>query len=136
MIFQTQALLAVDRPTLTSVLSGVRLVVTLGASVALTIAIGITGTAAAVVLGFAVQLVAQFRYVARHLEATIFHYWPHRQMIALIPAYLAGFGVSRFLDTAIAQPAGLLVALIVGLSRLRILCAPGRRHPAQGPRTG
>ncbi len=114
MIFQTQALLAVNRPTLTSVLSVVRLVVTLSASVGLTIAIGITGTAAAVVLGFAVQLVAQFRYVAGHFEETIFEYWPHRQIIALVPAYLVGFAAARLLDTAIAQPAGLLAALLVG----------------------
>ena len=85
MIFQTQALLAVDRPTLTSVLSVVRLVVTLSASVALTITIGITGTAAGVVLGFAVQLVAQFRFVTSHFETSIFQYWPHRQMSLCSP---------------------------------------------------
>ncbi len=35
-------------------------------------------------------------------------------MIALLPAYLAGFGVARFLDAGIAQPAGLLTALTLG----------------------
>ena len=132
MIFQTQALLAVDRPTLTSVLSVARLVVTLSASVALTITIGITGTAAAVVLGLAVQLVAQFRFVTSHFEASIFHYWPHRQIIALIPAYLAGFVVARILDAAIAQPAGLLAGLTAGSARLRCLRDPDRRPPSQG----
>ena len=114
MIFQTQALLAVNRPTLTSVLSVVRLVVTLSASVALTITIGITGTAAAVVLGLVAQLVAQFRFVTSHFETSIFQYWPHRQIIALIPAYLAGFMVARVLDGAIVQPAGLLAGLTGG----------------------
>lgn len=114
MIFQTQALLAVDRPTLTSVLSVARLVVTLSASIALTITIGITGTAAAVVLGLAVQLAAQFRFVTSHFETSIFEYWPHRQMIALIPAYLAGFSVARIVDAAIAQPVGLLAGLAAG----------------------
>jgi O-antigen/teichoic acid export membrane protein len=114
MIFHTQALLAVNRPTLASVLSGVRLVVTVGASVALTLAFGITGTAAAVVIGFAVQVAAQLRFVAGHLEAPLFHYWPLRQMLALLPAYAAGFAVSRLLDSAIAQPAGLMVALLAG----------------------
>ena len=114
MVFQTQALLAVDRPTLTSVLSVARLVVTVSASVALTITIGVTGTAAAVVLGLAVQLAAQYRYVVSHFEISIFHYWPHRQMIALIPAYLAGFAAARLLDTEIAQPVGLLAGLSAG----------------------
>ncbi|MGH2965776.1 MAG: lipopolysaccharide biosynthesis protein [Solirubrobacterales bacterium] len=113
-IFQSQALLAVDRPTLTSVLSVVRFMVTLSASVALTITIGITGTAIAVVLGFAVQLAAQLRFVTGHFETSIFRYWPHRQMIALVPAYVAGFAIARILDAAIVQPAGLFAALIAG----------------------
>jgi undecaprenyl pyrophosphate phosphatase UppP len=88
--------------------------VTLSASVALTITIGITGTAIAVVLGFAVQLAAQFRFVTGHFEASMFRYWPHRQMIALVPAYVAGFAVARILDAGIVQPAGLLAGLIAG----------------------
>ena len=87
---------------------------TLSASVALTITIGITGTAIAVVLGFAVQLAAQFRFVTGHFETSIFRYWPHRQMIALVPAYVAGFAVARILDAGIVQPAGLLAGLIAG----------------------
>jgi O-antigen/teichoic acid export membrane protein len=114
MIFQSQALLAVDRPTLASVLSVVRFMVTLSASVALTITIGITGTAIAVVLGFAVQLAAQFRFVTGHFETSIFQYWPRRQIIALTPGYLAGFVVARILDGAIAQPVGLLAGLTAG----------------------
>ena len=86
---------------------------TLSASVALTITVGITGTAAAVVLGFAVQLVAQFRFVAGHLEASIFHYWPHRQMLALIPAYarrLRRRPLARQRDRPAGRPAGRALA--------------------------
>lgn len=114
LIFQTQALLAVDRPTLTSVLAIARLVVTLASSVALTNAFGITGTATAVVLGFLVQLTAQLRFVIRDFETSVFRYWPPRQMLALIPAYLAGFGLARTLDQSIVQPAGLLAGLLAG----------------------
>ncbi len=35
-------------------------------------------------------------------------------MLALLPAYAAGFGVARLLDTAVPQPAGLLLALLAG----------------------
>ncbi len=114
MVFQTQALLALERPTLTSVLSIGRLIVTVSASVGLTIAIGITGTAIGVLLGFVAILAAQLVYVRRDFERSLFHYWPHRQMLALVPAYASGFLVARLLDRAIAQPGGLLAALIAG----------------------
>jgi hypothetical protein len=75
---------------------------------------GVTGTAAAVVLGYLVQLAVQFRYVISHFESSLTRYWPHRQLLAVPLAYLSGFAVSRLLDSVVVQPAGLLLGLAGG----------------------
>jgi O-antigen/teichoic acid export membrane protein len=121
LVFQTQSLLAVDRPALTSVLSGMRLVITVSASIGLTQAIGITGTAAAVVLGYVVQLTVQYGFVAGHLESSLYRYWPHRQLLAPAIAYGFAFATARALDSALDGPAALLAALTAG-SAAYVVC--------------
>ena len=103
--FQTQSLFAVDRPTLTSVLSGMRFAITVGASIGLTKAIGISGTAAAVVLGCLAQLAVQQGFVSRHLDGPM-RFWPRRQLFAAAVGYALGFGVARILDASLTAPWG------------------------------
>ncbi len=112
--FQTQSLFAVDRPTLTSVLSGMRFAITVGASIGLTAAIGITGTAAAVVLGCLAQLAVQQRFVSSHLDGSMLRFWPRRQLFAAPVAYVLGFGVARILDASLTAPWGLALGLVAG----------------------
>jgi O-antigen/teichoic acid export membrane protein len=113
-MLQTQALLAVDRPFVTSLLSVMRLVVTVATIVPLTIAIGLTGTALGMLIGCVVLLGAQFACLRRHLSGPVHRYWPYRNIIAVGLAYAAGFGAARAVDMTLDGPLGLLVAMAAG----------------------
>jgi O-antigen/teichoic acid export membrane protein len=111
---QAQALYAVDKPGLTSIVAIARLAVTIVLTVILTPRIGITGPAIAILAGFLVQVawgtLALIPFLSRPLRIT----WPLRERIALILAYAAGFGAARAVEQALPNTAGLLVSLTVG----------------------
>ncbi len=111
---QRHALMALDRPTITSVSAGLRMVVTIGASIGLGRAWGPTGVAAAVILGFVADSAFMFVITHRHLSTPLHHLWPPRQVFALAAAYAAGFFASRFVYDAIGDLPGLLAALGAG----------------------
>lgn len=111
---QQQALFALDRPLLSSVLALVRMVVTLAAGVVLTLELGITGTAVGLVAGCVVQLAIQFRVTHRHLAQPVRKLWPYRQVTALGVAYAAGFLVANLLDSALPGLLGLSAGLLAG----------------------
>ena len=113
-LFETQALLAVDRPLRASSFSLARLGITLGASVPLAIAFGLTGPAIGIALGAVIQLVAQLLYLRRFLDGPISRYWPMRSVLAVVVSYAAAFVVARFVDSALPGIVGLLLALLGG----------------------
>jgi O-antigen/teichoic acid export membrane protein len=123
---QAQALYAVDRPGLTSVIAIARLVVTLVLTVLLTPRIGITGPAVAILAGFALQVawgtIALLPCLSQPLRVT----WPLREGIALVMAYAVGFGVARAVVNELPTTGGLLVSLIAGtIAYLAALVASG-----------
>jgi O-antigen/teichoic acid export membrane protein len=125
-IAQTQALYAVDRPGLTSVIALTNLGVTLTLTILLTPSLGITGPAVALLAGFLVQIawgsIALTPFLARPLGKT----WPLRERLALVGAYACGFGASSAAEHAVASPAGLLLSFLAGtLAYVTILVVGG-----------
>lgn len=113
-VLETQTLLAVDRPLLSSSFSLVRMVLTIGAAVPLTIALGVTGPALGVLVGCAVQFGAQLAYLRRFLDGPIARFWPKRSMVAVLVAYAGGFATSRTIDSTLSGVLGLGLALVAG----------------------
>jgi O-antigen/teichoic acid export membrane protein len=118
---QQQALFALDRPLLSSVLALVRMAVTVSAGVVLTLRLGITGTALGTVAGCVVQLVIQLAVTRTHLAQPVRQLWPYRQLGALGVAYAAGFLVANVLDSAMPGLLGLSAGLIAG-SAAYVVC--------------
>jgi O-antigen/teichoic acid export membrane protein len=110
-----QALLAVDRPWITSVTATAKLGVTVVATIGLTLWLGMAGTA----LGLLAGAVAEAAWVAaltgRHLHTPMRVLWPPRQRAAIVLAYAAGFAASRAVVSVMPGTAGLLPALIAGV---------------------
>lgn len=114
-ITQTQALLAINRPGLTSIIGIVRLIVIVALTVVLTPPMGITGPAVALIAGFVVDMIwrglALRPALARPLHAT----WSLRERLVLVAAYVGGFGAASGVEHAIPASAGLLVVLLPSL---------------------
>ena len=110
---QGAALVAHGRPLLESFGQIVRLIVTVGGGIALTLAYGITGMAIALVAGallsFAFLALVQFRSGMSMLGR------PHfRQLTGFSAAYGSGFALSHILEHNLGGSLGLIVALIAG----------------------
>ncbi len=126
---QRHALYAVDRPVTATASATVRLVVTIGLCIPLSLTVGTTGTAAAVVAGFAVDSAYMFRVTHRHLVTPFFQLWPLRGMIALVCAYAAGFVSARLVYNLFESIPGLLVALAAGsLAYVAVFAVLGGVH--------
>jgi O-antigen/teichoic acid export membrane protein len=111
---QVTALIALDRPVVTTAFGLVRLAVTIVASVALVGPAGITGVALGLLLGATVQLLLQSRVTLGELQGSWRRFWPLRSALALLVAYGAGFAVARLLDSSLDGLAGTLAALAAG----------------------
>jgi O-antigen/teichoic acid export membrane protein len=113
-VTQTQALWAVDRPGLTSVVAGLRLVVTIVLLVVLTPKMNYVGPALALLAGMLVSIalcgLALRDHLARPLRAT----WPRRERLALLPAYAGGFAAAHLVERAAPSLAALPVCLAAG----------------------
>jgi O-antigen/teichoic acid export membrane protein len=111
---QTQALLAVNRPGLTSIIAIIRLIGTLVLTVCLTPTLGVVGPAIALIAGFAIQIllgtIAMLPLLSRHIYAL----WPPREQAALVVAYASGFGAATLVEHTIPSVAGLLPSLVAG----------------------
>jgi O-antigen/teichoic acid export membrane protein len=108
------ALVAADRPLLTSGIAIVRMVVTVAAIAALTSPMGITGTALGLLAGATAELIWISIVTARQLSAPLTSLWPARQLAALVIATGAGFGAARAVDEALGGVLGTLLALTAG----------------------
>ena len=111
---QRHALMAVDRPTATSVSAILRMVVTVAASIVLGAAIGPTGVALAVIGGYVADCTFMLIITRRHLTTPLHRLWRPRQLLALAAAYAAGFFAARVAYDTLGGVGGLLVALAAG----------------------
>ena len=124
-VLETQALLAMDRPLLASYFSLGRMVVTIAASIPLTVALGVTGPALGVALGCVCQLSAQLFYVRRYLSGPVSRFWPKRCMAAVALSYGVGFVISRAVYAELPGALGLIVALGAGSVAYAGVCLLG-----------
>lgn len=99
-ITQTQALWAVDRPGLTSIISLARLVVTVVLLVVLTPKMNFAGPAIALLAGMVVAIALFGLFLRSHLTSPLRVTWPWRERLALVLAYAGGFGVAHLLESA------------------------------------
>jgi hypothetical protein len=90
------------------------MVVTVGAIVALTSPMGITGTALGLLGGAVAELALISVVTVRQLAAPLSTLWPARQFAALVVATGAGFGAARGVDVAVGGLGGTLLALAAG----------------------
>lgn len=112
---QRHALLAVDRPLMGSAGALARALVTIGATVPLTLWIGVTGAAVALVLGFAVDLGMMIRASRRHMVTGFLAWWPLREMGVVVLAYLFGGSAARVVDLLLPGILGTFVAIACGM---------------------
>jgi O-antigen/teichoic acid export membrane protein len=118
---QIDALLAVGRPIATTVVSAARLAATVPLTIGLTLALGVTGAALGITLGYAIQLAVQVVALRAHLSQPMRLLWPVRQLIGLVSAYAAGYGVSWALDSTLGGMVGVIAGLACG-SLAYVLC--------------
>jgi O-antigen/teichoic acid export membrane protein len=113
-VTQTQALWAVDRPGLTSLIAIVRLVVTIALLVALTPSMNFAGPALALLAGMLAAVVL-FGFALRdHLTRPLRATWPLRERAALLLAYAAGFAAAHLTERAAPSIAALPLCLAAG----------------------
>lgn len=111
---QRTALVALDRPWLTSVTSLVRMAVTLVAAIALTPLLGIAGTAIGLVLGAAAYAAWMAVLIRPSLSLRVRDLWPPREMLAVTTGLVGGFAAARTVDSAIDGLVALVPALVSG----------------------
>jgi O-antigen/teichoic acid export membrane protein len=118
---QTHALMALDRPATVTYVSLCRMVVTVGAVIPLTLAMGITGTAIGLLAGIVFDFAVRTAIVRHHLHQPFAKLWPLRQALAMAGAYACAFAAARTVDDALGHAAGLVVGLAVGVGVFAIV---------------
>lgn len=113
-ITQTQALWAVDRPGLTSIIAVVRLAVTIVLLVVLTPTMNFAGPAIALLAGMLVSVTLFGFSLRRHLTRPLRSTWPLRERATLVVAYVAGFGAAHAVEYAAPSLAALPLCLAAG----------------------
>jgi O-antigen/teichoic acid export membrane protein len=111
---QNMALLALDRPWRSTAISALRMAVVVGASIALTHAIGITGAAIGAAIGYSLEFLLQVQSTRRHLQSPLHVLWPARQILGLLVAYPAGFLAAALVEGSGHDLARLPLALTSG----------------------
>jgi len=111
---QTQALWAVDRPGLTSIIQLARLTLTIALTIVLTPRLGITGPAIALLAGFLVVVIWNTAALRPYLHRTMLATWGPRERFALIAGYSAGFASAHLVEHAFPSALGLILALAAG----------------------
>ncbi len=110
----SNGLIAENRPGHTALAMVARLVVTLVAVIVLADIWGITGAAAGMVIGFAVEAVIQGVLLRRHLSEGLTRIWPVSEMAVLAGAYLIAFLLARMVDETVPGLISVVPALAVG----------------------
>jgi O-antigen/teichoic acid export membrane protein len=134
---QRRAFLAVDRPGTTSVLGAARLAITATATVALTVRLGMTGTALGLLAGAAAEVASIALLAGRYLETPLRTLWRPREQVATLLAYGAGFGAARGTAELVPGVAGLVPALAAGaIAFVAVLVATGGLNDRDRARIG
>ncbi len=113
-VTQTQALWAVNRPGLTSIVALIRLAVTIALLVWLTPGMNMAGPAIALLAGFLVVIVLSGGALRRHLARPLRATWPLRERFVLVLAYAAGFGAAHTVERAAPSTFALPLCLLAG----------------------
>ena len=113
-VTQTQALWAVNRPGVTSLIALLRLVVAIALLVALTPSMHMVGPAVAMLAGFVVVIVLSGWALRGHLTRPLRATWPLRQMAVLPFAYGAGFGAAHGVEAVLPSAFALPLCLVAG----------------------
>lgn len=120
-VTQTQALWAVNRPGLTSIVALIRLAATVALLVLLTPGMNMVGPALALLAGFLVALVLSGVALRRHLTRPLRATWPLRERLALVAAYGAGFGAAHAVEVALPSTFALPLCLLAGAAAYAIV---------------
>jgi O-antigen/teichoic acid export membrane protein len=113
-VTQTQALWAVNRPGLTSIVALIRLVATIALLVVLTPKMNMVGPALALLAGFLIVIVLSGLALRRHLTRPLRATWPLRERLVLPVAYAAGFGAAHAVERALPSTFALPLCLLAG----------------------
>jgi O-antigen/teichoic acid export membrane protein len=113
-VTQTQALWAVNRPGLTSIVALIRLAATIVLLVLLTPKMNMVGPALALLAGFLVVIVLSAGALRRHLTRPLRATWPLRERLVLVVAYAAGFGAAHAVEGALSSTLALPLCLLAG----------------------
>jgi O-antigen/teichoic acid export membrane protein len=113
-VTQTQALWAVDRPGVTSLIAFLRLAVAIALLVFLTPSMHMVGPAVAMLAGFVVVIVLSGWVLRGHLTRPLRATWPLREMAVLPLAYAAGFGAAHGVQTLLPSAFALPLCLAAG----------------------
>jgi O-antigen/teichoic acid export membrane protein len=136
-VAQTQALWAIDRPGLTSVVAGVRLAVTMALLVTLTPAIGIVGPAIALLAGYVVVIALNGVALRSTLSRPLRAIWSLRERLALVAACGAGFLVATLIEHSIPSAAALPLSFgASALAYVLVLVAAGGLNARDRARLG
>jgi O-antigen/teichoic acid export membrane protein len=120
-VTQTQALWAVNRPGLTSLVAIARLLVTVVLLVLLTPRFHMVGPALALLAGFLVVIVLSGAALRHHLSRPLRVIWPIRERLALIPCYAAGFFAAHAVERVGPPIVALPMALVAGATAFAAL---------------
>ncbi len=113
-VTQTQALWAVNRPGVTSLVAIARLIVTVILLVLLTPPLHMVGPALALLGGFLVVIALSGIALRGHLSRPLRVTWPIRQRLVLIPCYAAGFGAAHAVERVGTPLVALPLSLVAG----------------------
>lgn len=123
---QGVALMAADRPLSTTYAQVAGVVATVVSTVALTLWLGITGTAVGVLVGPSVVIVCMGMALRHDLSTPLLRLWPLRNMLAAVGAYAGGFAAARLLASAVPYPGGIVAGVAGGaLAYLLVFVAAG-----------
>lgn len=113
-VTQTQALWAVDRPGLTSIIALIRLAATIVLLVVLTPRMNMVGPAVSLLVGFLIVIVLSGAALRSHLTRPLRATWPLRERFVLPLAYGAGFGAAHLVERALPSTLALPLCLFAG----------------------
>jgi len=122
---QTQALFAVNRPGLTSIVGVTSSVVVIILTFVLTPRIGITGPAIALLVGLVLDVIWRTIVLLPFLSQPIHAMWSLRERFALVAAYAAGFATSNLVEHEIPGIGGLPVCLLAGAAAYAVVSLAG-----------
>ncbi|MCW2988502.1 MAG: hypothetical protein JWM24_1440, partial [Solirubrobacterales bacterium] len=120
-VAQTQALWAVDRPGVTSLIAFLRLAVAIVLLVLLTPSMHMVGPALALLAGFVVVVALSGLVLRGHLSRPLRATWPLRERLASIVAYAAGFGAAHGTEKLLPSTFALPLCLAVGAAAYAVV---------------